>query len=249
MARANVTDTAAKRLQEMILSGELAPGQRLPSQLDLSQRLGISRASLREALSILETLGFLSIEPGRGTFVSANTVSAGGQLAPRGLSDRYAKQDIYQTRLYIESLIISEVARDVSPEVLATLRAATKVMLEAWERRDLVTIINHDRIFHLTLCQACPNPMLRDIYLGLSEEFQGTWRYPLPVTRPARFFESMNEHFAMVDALEIRDSEKAAAIMQSHVSRTAAGAGVTLRMLPSATPPERPRDEGVLDAE
>lgn len=233
MARANVTDNAARRLQEMILSGELAAGERLPSQHDLSRQLGISRASLREAVSILETLGFLSIEPGRGTFIASNAVAAGGQLTPRGLSDRYAKQDIYQTRLYIESLIIADVARVVAPHTLKTLREATAVMIEAWDRRDLVTIINHDRIFHLTICRACPNQMLRNIYEGLSEEFQGTWRYPLPVTRTQRFLESMSEHYAMVDALEAADSQKAAAIMQEHVFKTAAAAGIALRPLPN----------------
>lgn len=234
MPRANVTDTAAKKLQAMILSGELAAGQRLPSQHDLSEQLGISRASLREAMSILETLGFLTIEPGRGTFIASGASVNGGQLTPRGLSDRYSKSDIYQTRLYIESLIIADVARDVSLATLKTLREATSVMVEAWDRRDLVTIINHDRIFHLTICRACSNQMLRDIYLSLSEEFQGTWRYPLPVTRTARFLESMNEHFAMVDALEAGDSQKAAAIMQEHVLKTAAAAGITVRALPDA---------------
>jgi GntR family transcriptional repressor for pyruvate dehydrogenase complex len=233
MPRANVTDTAAKRLQEMILSGELASGQRLPSQHDLSRQLGISRASLREAVSILETLGFLNIEPGRGTFIASNAVAAAGQLTPRGLSDRYAKQDIYQTRLYIESLIIADVARVAAPQTLKTLREATSVMVAAWDHRDLVTIINHDRIFHLTICRACPNPMLRDIYEGLSEEFQGTWRYPLPVTRTQRFLESMGEHYAMVDALEARDSQKAAMIMQEHVFKTAAAAGIALKPLPN----------------
>jgi GntR family transcriptional repressor for pyruvate dehydrogenase complex len=233
MSRANVTDTAAKRLQEMILSGELPSGERLPSQHDLSRQLGISRASLREAVSILETLGFLNIEPGRGTFIASNAVAAGGQLTPRGLSDRYAKPDIYQTRLYIESLIIADVARQLAHPTLKTLREATAVMIEAWDRRDLVTIINHDRIFHLTICRACPNPMLRDIYEGLSEEFQGTWRYPLPVTRTQRFLESMSEHYAMVDALEAHDSQKAASIMQEHVFRTAAAAGIAIRPLPN----------------
>jgi GntR family transcriptional repressor for pyruvate dehydrogenase complex len=233
MPRANVTDTAAKRLQEMILSGELASGERLPSQHDLSRQLGISRASLREAVSILETLGFLNIEPGRGTFIASNALATGGQLTPRGLSDRYAKQDIYQTRLYIESLIIADVARVVTPGTLRTLREATAVMVEAWDRRDLVTIINHDRIFHLTICRACPNPMLRDIYEGLSEEFQGTWRYPLPVTRTQRFLESMGEHYAMVDALEAGDGQRAAAIMQEHVFKTAAAAGIAIRPLPN----------------
>lgn len=237
MTRTNVTDIAAKRLQEMIQSGELPPDQQLPSQLALSEQLGISRASLREALSTLETLGFLRIEPGRGTFVATQTPSKSGQLASRALDGRYPKQDVYQTRLYLESLIVAEVVEIASDADLAALNEATTLMCGAWDRQDLVTVIHHDRTFHHTLWQICPNVLLRDLCFGLADAFSATRSYPLPATREARFKASANEHFALVDAIARRQTATAASLMQRHIFNTAAAAGIDLRLLPDCAKP------------
>lgn len=232
MARFNVTDTAARTLQEMILSGTLQPDQRLPSQTDLSRQLGISRASLRESLSTLETLGFLRIEPGRGTFVARRSEGGGAPLASRSLDGRYGKTDIYQTRLYLECLIAANVALVVTQTTVAGLNEHTTLMCAAWDRQDLVSVVNHDRDFHHAIWTACPNRLLRDICFGMAEEFAATRSYPLPATRPARFAESANEHFALVDALAAGDGPLAARRMQTHIAKTAAAAGIVLAPLP-----------------
>ena len=232
MARLNVADTAAQKLQEMIQTGALKPDQQLPSQSELSRQLGISRASLRESLSMLETLGFLRIEPGRGTFVATSMPKANGQLASRALSGRYDKLDIYQTRLYLESIIISLVAKGVATATIGALNEHTTLMCAAWDKNNLVGVVNHDRDFHHTIWAACPNILLRDLCLSMADEFAATRSYPLPATRPARFTESANEHFAMVDALALGDGDRAAALMQGHIRNTAAAAGLTLLTLP-----------------
>jgi GntR family transcriptional repressor for pyruvate dehydrogenase complex len=232
MARLNVADTAAQKLQEMIQAGDLRPDQQLPSQSELSRQLGISRASLRESLSILETLGFLRIEPGRGTFVASSMPASNGQLASRALSGRYDKLDIYQTRLYLESIVIGVVAGHVSAATIAALNEHTTMMCAAWDRHNLVGVVNHDRDFHHAIWAACPNILLRDLCMSMADEFAATRSYPLPATRPARFTESANEHFAMVDALARGDGDSAAALMQGHIRNTAAAAGMSLRTLP-----------------
>lgn len=232
MTRSNVTNTAAQKLQDMIRSGELRPDQQLPSQLELSRDLGISRASLREALSTLETLGFLRIEPGRGTFIASTTPTSSGRLAARAISGRYDRQDIYQTRLYLESLIVSLVSRRIDPATIALLNEHTTLMCAAWDKNDLVGVVDHDRDFHHAIWLACPNVLLLDICMSMADEFAATRSYPLPATRPARFAESANEHFALVDALALGDGDRAATIMQNHIRNTAAAAGVVLQPLP-----------------
>src|SRR3954447_11512944 len=69
-AASMVPHEVAARIQQQILDGELEPGQRLPPQRALSETFGVSRASLREALSVLETLGLIDIRPGLGVFVA-----------------------------------------------------------------------------------------------------------------------------------------------------------------------------------
>ena len=76
-ARELLAPSVARHIQGMILSGELATGRRIPGQREFAEQLGISRASLREALLTLETLGLVRTEPGRGTFVSPRSDKGG----------------------------------------------------------------------------------------------------------------------------------------------------------------------------
>ena len=66
-----VTDEAILRIKEMILAGELAPGDRLPPEKELSERLGLSRSSLREAVKALEVIRVLDVRRGDGTYVTS----------------------------------------------------------------------------------------------------------------------------------------------------------------------------------
>ena len=66
-----VPQSVAREIQTMIQAGTLKPGEKIPSQREFALKFGISRASLREALLTLETLGLLKTEAGRGTFVTA----------------------------------------------------------------------------------------------------------------------------------------------------------------------------------
>ena len=234
MARSSVTSAAAQKLQGMIQKGQLQPDQQLPSQLELSRQLGISRASLRETLSMLETLGFLRIEPGRGTFIASSTPASSGQLAARGMTGRYDKQDIYQTRLYLESLVVNLVAPGITSATIAGLNEHTTLMCAAWDRKDLVGVVDHDRDFHHAIWAACPNTLLLDLCMSVADEFAATRSYPLPATRPQRFAESANEHFALVDALALHDGSRAAAVMQGHLRTPTAAAGIALAPLPHA---------------
>src|SRR5687767_10214153 len=66
-----VTDDAILRVKEMIVSGELKPGDRLPREADLAERLGLSRNSLREAVKALSLVRVLDVRQGDGTYVSS----------------------------------------------------------------------------------------------------------------------------------------------------------------------------------
>ena len=102
---------AARRLQQMILSGEIAPDERLPSQRVLSERLGVSRASLREALLTLETLGLVRTLPARGTFVVGAERAASGAPEAWRFAEDFALSEVFQSRLLIEV----EIARLAAP--------------------------------------------------------------------------------------------------------------------------------------
>ena len=66
-----LTDEAIEKIREMIVSGQLQPGQRLPREADLAVRLGLSRSSLREAVRALSLVRILDVRRGDGTYVSS----------------------------------------------------------------------------------------------------------------------------------------------------------------------------------
>ena len=106
-----VPRSAVQRIQSMILEGTLKPGDRLPAQRELSEQFGISRASLREALSVLETLGLVRVEVGRGVFV----LGPGGDAPPQAkwrFADRYSPLEVYETRLMLEPRAAGMAARN-----------------------------------------------------------------------------------------------------------------------------------------
>jgi GntR family transcriptional repressor for pyruvate dehydrogenase complex len=99
LIRVPVPHAAARKIQGMILSGELKSGEKVPSQREFAQALKVSRASLREALLTLETLGLLKTEPGRGTFVSQEPPSASRHMARWRYGDSYPVSDVFETRI------------------------------------------------------------------------------------------------------------------------------------------------------
>lgn len=236
--RKQVSHKAVDAIQRRILSGELQPGQSLPSQIDLAAQLGVSRASLREALSMLETLGFLSIEPGRGTFVSSANPTQSGSLSSWRYSRRYEEEAVFQTRVALECAIVAQAAAKIGTAALESLRRATHDMRTAWKAQELAKVAECDKQFHEIIVMACGNAMMNDIYFGAKELLQETQVHPLPITRSKRAEESVCEHDAIIEALAQHDPLRAEGAMRDHITRTAAAVGIDLR------PPE-PRQEKI----
>jgi GntR family transcriptional repressor for pyruvate dehydrogenase complex len=226
--RRQVSHKAVDAIQRKILSGEYQPGQSLPSQIDLAAQLGVSRASLREALSTLETLGFLSIEPGRGTFVSSSNPTQSGSLSVWRYSRRYEEGAVFQTRLALECAIVAQAAMQIGEVALDGLRRATQGMRDAWKAQDLVRVAECDKQFHEVIVMSCGNAMMNDIYFGAKDILQETQVHPLPITRSKRAEESISEHGRIIEALQAHDPVRAEAAMRHHIVRTGAAVGIDL---------------------
>ena len=221
-----LTEAIARRLQQMIRSGELKPGQKLPSQRVLADQLNVSRPSLREALLTLETLGLVQTLPARGTFV-LDPASRPALPAWR-YDDAHDLRDVFQTRILIEAELCRLAATAMTPSVLADLNAAAQSFEEAWTAGDLVAHVEADLAFHLGIATACPNRMLTNLYRTVQQLVTETQRHPIPNTNPDRMLQSIAEHWAIVEALERGDSRAAGERMHDHVRNTARGAGVEL---------------------
>ncbi|MEJ5022961.1 FadR/GntR family transcriptional regulator [Ochrobactrum vermis] len=221
-----VPQSVAREIQSMITDGVLQPGEKIPSQREFSQKFGISRASLREALLTLETLGLLKTEPGRGTFVAGPASDQSGNMAPWRYSESYSVFDVFQTRIMLEGEIARLAAGRLTQLQLHQMEETTRAMEEGWALQDRLSNVEADLEFHGLIVSACSNAVLRTLYDTMRDQLAETQRQPIPRTLPERMKESIAEHRRIIAALAANDPMGAKKEMQAHIRNTAQCAGL-----------------------
>lgn len=210
-----VTDDAISTIKAMIVSGELKPGQRLPPEKELSETLGLSRNSLREAVKSLEIIRVLDVRRGDGTYVTS--------LEPRLLLEAMAfVVDLHQNQSIVE---IFDVRRVLEPHAAAL--AATRITDEELERLrsslDAVSLttsveelVAHDLEFHRLISEAGGNAYLSSLLDSMSGETirARIWR---GITQEGSSARTLAEHAAILQALRNRDPEMARAALTVHI--------------------------------
>jgi GntR family transcriptional repressor for pyruvate dehydrogenase complex len=217
---APVPREAAGRLERLIAEGRLRPGERLPSQRDLAERLGISRASLREALTALETRGLVSVQPGRGVFVARPSGPAWR------FSDRFSPREVYEARCGLESFAAGLAADRMDEARLVELGGTVAALREAFGRRDIGAMAQADSAFHDLIIGACANLMLSAMYRSVREVLVESQR--LPMLSFTRLESTVAEHEAILARLAARDPAGAADAMGAHIRAAASRLGIAV---------------------
>ncbi|RYE61469.1 MAG: FadR family transcriptional regulator, partial [Rhizobiaceae bacterium] len=137
---------AAEQLRTLIEAGEVRPGERLPAERELAERLGVSRPTIREALIVLEVEGLIQIRMGSGVYVSARSNRQPEILAA---DDSDGPFEILQARCLIESAIAEEAARKVDSESIAKLNSILAEMEGSLD--DSHQALALDRAFHTAI--------------------------------------------------------------------------------------------------
>lgn len=218
----SVSNIAAQTLQRHILDGRYPVGSALPGQRELSESMGISRASLREAISMLEALGLLRSYAGKGVFVTAGSRPAPADL-PAG-PDAMPPAAIFQMRYVIEPANASLAARQRSADELDALRVCMHDMQRALAASDLVTAADCDLRFHLLLAALSGNPALS----AVTQQFQAQLAYSLrlPFSDRGHLWHPVDEHNAILAAVAAGDAATARKAMQKHLRSAAHRIGI-----------------------
>ncbi len=225
----NTVAQVARQLQARIRGKEWMRAGKLPGQRELAGQLGVSRASLREAIAMLESLGMLRSEPGRGVFiVRSEERRAAGPEGRWRFHGRYALRDVYLVRSELEELAAAMAAAAVTRAGLARLRATTERMRAAADGGNLVAMAEADRAFHAHLFEIAGSPMLRDIAEGIAEVVESSRQ--LAFADPERVREPIDEHLRIVDALATGMPRAARRAMRAHIRRAADRAGLALEV-------------------
>ncbi|MDJ0312145.1 FadR/GntR family transcriptional regulator [Arthrobacter sp. H35-D1] len=211
-----VTDEAITKIKDMIISGELSAGDRLPPEKELSEKLGLSRSSLREAVKALEIIRVLDVRRGDGTYVTS--------LEPKLLTEAMTfivdlHQDetileIFEVRRMLEPAAAATAAARITPQEIVALRAT---MDNIDEQTSVESLVQHDLVFHQLITAAANNSYLTSVLDSLSSSTVRAriWR---GLTQEKAVDRTLSEHTAIIEALERGDAELARSLVTVHIS-------------------------------
>lgn len=215
-----LSHSVVRQIEQLILRGILRPGERLPSERELSERLGVSRPSLREALADLQTRGLLTSKAGAGVYVAEVL----GSMFSKPLVDLFASHDeavmdYVSFRRDLEGLAAERAAVFGSDTDLKVIDTIFEKMEAMHARRNPTEEAMLDANFHLSIVEASHNVvmlhMMRSMYQLLREGVLYN-RQQMFRQRSTRS-EILEQHRAINDALQARDKIKARQAVENHM--------------------------------
>lgn len=224
----SLTDDALVRLRDLIVSGEIKPGSRLPPEQELASQLGVSRGSMREAIRALTYMRLVEVRRGLGTFVTG--LEPGLLLEGVRTAAEAAREegvfDIFDVRRILEPAAAGIAASRITDAQLAELRAHVRAMRQA--EGEPAEFMRHDEAFHDRVAHAAGNPWLEALLRGLATPTVRvrTRRLRTGEQVPAL---AIAQHERIVDALASRDAALAEAACVMHIASTADGLRALLR--------------------
>lgn len=206
--------------------GQWRSGDMLPGQRELAEQLGISRPSLREAVTVLETLGLVRSMPGKGVVVLEASLNEQpvGDSGVAGAS----LEDVLQLRYTLEPFIVGLVAQSISSKEVGQLRLTLMDMREALEANDSEAGMNAYIAFHEELFALTSNPIFQNVV----QQTGNALKQSAEILRnsPEHLAERLEENEAVVRAIRNKNSALASAEMRRHILREGQRMGIELNI-------------------
>ncbi|TDB72362.1 FadR/GntR family transcriptional regulator [Micromonospora sp. KC723] len=215
----SLTDKAMTRIRELIQSGELPPGSRLPPEQQLAADLGVGRNIMREAVRALVAARVLEVRRGNGTFVT----SLQPKLLLEGIGEAVellqgdTMLELTEVRRLFEPVATALAATRVSPRQLAEIRGHLDAMRAAAD--DVELLNQHDAAFHRAVIAATGNETLSTVLEGISSRTlrARVWRGLVDADAAGQ---TLREHEAIYAALVAGDAIVAQAAALMHITTT-----------------------------
>jgi DNA-binding GntR family transcriptional regulator len=193
-------DEVADRMRELIQSGEMEPKARV-NESELTERFGISRTPLREAIKILATEGLLELLPNRGARVASISE---GEI-----------EEMIEVIAGLEATAGDLACRIISDAEIDAIQVDHDAMVCAWQGGDEAGYFSRNRAIHEAIMASARNAILANLYQSLSGRIQRS-RYRAHQT-PEQWARTMSEHEQMIVLLRARDGVALGQLLREHI--------------------------------
>lgn len=221
LSRSSASRDATRVIKELIISGRLKPGDRLPSERELSEMLGISRPTVRESIHALVAMNILQTRHGYGTYVAS--LDTGELLQPLQFVLSMANgalQELFEARLVLEPAIAAFAAERASREQISEMRRCVMESREPTRTED--EIVERDLVLHRLIADSSGNQFLVSQLSSLHA--LGVESRALTVRLPNVAHDTIAGHGRIVEAIASRRPGAARREMANHIKQVAAAA-------------------------
>jgi GntR family transcriptional repressor for pyruvate dehydrogenase complex len=220
LTRNSLQEQVGLRIEEMITSGQLQVGDRLPSEIEMARQFDVHRSTIREALRVLAQRGLVEMKVGSGSYVSRVSPSVVAEtLDTYFVSSESSYEDVAILRTLLEPGIAALAALHAEAEDLQRLEEALSKMENALTAGDLDSQIATDAEFHLALTAASRNKLLLAIFSGIQYVLQRALK--TGYNRPGKLrrdpVEVLNNHRALFAAVKAGDPVRATEQMKLQI--------------------------------
>lgn len=210
-------ERVARKLTELISSDNLQPDDRLPTEQDLCEQLGVSRTVVREAIKVLVATGLVYTRRGSGLYV-ANKASSFAKTMLDALTPVDPTQviNLYEFRFTLELPAARLAAERITPQELRQLREVVAFNIQSAETQQRQQFRESDAAFHRVVAEATHNPFLAST-IASATHAQG-WVFDIAAGRTQALLLSYAEqHAAILAAIQNGEADAAAQTMQTHL--------------------------------
>lgn len=207
-----------RELETALRRGDYEPGDRLPSERELGEMFGVSRVSVREAVSALKAVGLVNVQQGRGSFVSAPQPEGYAGSFSRWLeAHRGEVMELLAVRGALDELAAGYAAEHAGPREVKAVKTAHAAFARAARNPsvDVDTLEQLDIAFHESLAAAGKNSLLADLLHDLNHHLSTSRRAALSLE--SRRTKSANEHLRILEAVQARRPDQARTQARNHL--------------------------------
>ena len=215
IVRISLTDTVADMLKKSIESGEFAPGDKLPPETKLCEELKVSRTCIREAIRVLQAMGYVEIKHGKGAFVLNRSKGASFSYDALDLNELNILMEI---RNSVEVIAVEIAAKQATKRQISMLESIHESFTDACNNHDVVRMIMIDELFHSKIASLSQNQLiisLNKLVLEAYRSYRGN-----SFNNEELYQNAILPHKRILSYIKMNDPEGAASAMQEHLQIT-----------------------------